>query len=35
MSARIYVGNLPSDVRKDELERLFDKYGMLFGLVHP
>jgi RNA recognition motif-containing protein len=25
--ARVYVGNLPGDVRKDELEKLFDKYG--------
>lgn len=24
---RIYVGNLPYDVRKDELERMFDRFG--------
>ena len=25
--ARVYVGNLPDDVRKSEIEDLFKKYG--------
>lgn len=27
--ARIYVGNLPQDVRQKEIEALFDKYGKI------
>ena len=25
--SRIYVGNLPADVRSEELDRLFDRFG--------
>lgn len=30
--SRIYIGNLPSDVRKEEVEKLFDKYGPIRAL---
>lgn len=29
MSARLYVGGLPEDVKKSEIEDLFDKYGRI------
>lgn len=27
--SRIYIGNLPPDVRSKEIEELFDKYGKI------
>ena len=30
MSTRLYIGNLPSDIRRDEVERLFDSFGTCF-----
>lgn len=31
--ARVYVGNLPLDIRERELEELFDKYGRIRDIV--
>jgi RNA recognition motif-containing protein len=28
-SSRVYVGNLPEDIRPDEIGRIFDKYGRI------
>jgi len=30
--ARIYVGNLPPDIRQREIETLFDKYGKILKI---
>ena len=32
MATRLYIGNLPGDVRREEIEGVFDKYGRIRGL---
>jgi hypothetical protein len=33
MAARVYVGNVPASFTREELTRLFDKYGRIARLV--
>ncbi len=32
MAARIYVGNLPMDIRERDVEEMFARYGRLTGV---
>ena len=32
MAARIYVGNLPMDIRERDVEEMFGRYGRVTGV---
>ena len=35
MSTRVYIGKLPTDVRRGDIEDLFRDYGVRFSPLHP